>query len=143
MQSCILVLDVGLAGLGLLGTQWLNKITFLAPLLARLPPVLLGASGVEGGFQPNEVAGSLLGVLPALLIVTLELFRRRLNRRRLLALVVSLCATLFVLGIFTLTQSRSGYIGLTVSVSLRLVIRRGNTPLLAAGMRAKRFCFGF
>jgi putative inorganic carbon (hco3(-)) transporter len=67
-----LVLGVGLAALGLLGTQWLNKIAFLAPLLARLPPMLRGMPGAEGGFQPNEVAGSLLWVLPALLIVSLQ-----------------------------------------------------------------------
>jgi putative inorganic carbon (hco3(-)) transporter len=118
-----LALGIGMAGVGLLGTQWLGKVAFLSPLLARLPSVLRGLPGAESGFQPNEVAGSLVWVLPLLFVLTGYLFKHRLvGRRAWLALLISLGATLFVLGVFVLTQSRTGYIGLAAGVLLLIII---------------------
>jgi putative inorganic carbon (HCO3(-)) transporter len=118
-----LALGIGTAGVGLLGTQWLDKVAFLSPLLARLPSVLKGLPGAESGFQPNEVAGSLVWVLPLLFVLTGQQFKHRLaGERAWLALLISLGATLFVLGVFVLTQSRSGYIGLAAGMSLLILI---------------------
>ena len=118
-----LTLGIGMAGVGLLGTQWLDKVAFLSPLLARLPSVLKGLPGAESGFQPNEVAGSLVWVLPLLFVLTGQQFKHRLaGGRAWLALLISLGATLFVLGVFVLTQSRSGYIGLAAGMSLLILI---------------------
>ena len=85
-----LALGIGMAGVGLLGTQWLDKVAFLSPLLARLPSVLKGLPGAESGFQPNEVAGSLVWVLPLLFVLTGQQFKHRLaGGRAWLALLIS------------------------------------------------------
>lgn len=117
-----LSLGGGLAGIALLGTQWFTKIAFLAPVIERLPPPLIHLPGAEDGFQPNGVAGALLWVLPALLILTpwLWLRRRWLGERlpagwarAVLALLAGLTA--LVLVVFVLTQSRGGYLALALT----------------------------
>lgn len=65
---CLLVFlgtGAGIGILGLLGSNWTDqKLTFLNPILARLPQSFRGWQGVESGFNPNEVAGALIWVLP-------------------------------------------------------------------------------
>ena len=114
----VMALGVALAGVGLLGTQWLNKIAFLSPILNRLPPVLRGLPGAEEGFQPNQVAGTLLWILPLMLM---GLVQARRNRRPI-ATGIGAFALLFVLGVFVLTQSRSGYIGLAAGLAVMLIV---------------------
>jgi hypothetical protein len=151
--------------LGLLGTNWATtKIAFLSPIVARLPKLIAGLQGAESGFHPNEVAGALVWVLPAMLAVSVGLFFspqhfvktlpvsrkkppqmntdshrpvRKYPRssvfirgsktdaggiasrwRWVLTAVLCLLATLFVGAVFLLTQSRSGYIGLALTLPL-------------------------
>ena len=115
----VMALGVAIAGIGLLGTQWLYKIAFLSPILNRLPLVLRGLPGAEGGFQPNQVAGTLLWVLPIMLVGVIQ---ARRNWRHSVIPSLGGLALLFVLGVFFLTQSRSGYIGLAAGLALMLSI---------------------
>jgi len=110
------------AGLGLLGTNWSSKFSFLAAVAARLQPQRLGLSGAQGGFNPNEVAGALLWVLPVAMTLLAWLIVRRgplaqaFGQRRVYGLiVVSLAYVIFLLGVFVLAQSRSGLIALGVT----------------------------
>ncbi len=67
-------IGLGIAVLGSLGTRWASsKISFLEPILARLPMLIKGLQGAESGFHPNEVAGALGWVLPVMLAVSVAL----------------------------------------------------------------------
>ncbi len=110
---------VTLAGVGLLGINWTNKLPVLSQVTSHLPAVVRGLPGAEGGIQSNEVAGSLLWVIP----VQLALFwwswldilatpRRWLLRLGLL-LTSLLCG-----GTLLLTQSRSALIGFIAGLAL-------------------------
>jgi putative inorganic carbon (HCO3(-)) transporter len=116
-----LATGVGIAGLGLLGTNWFNKIAFLQPVVTRLPAAIRGLPGAESGFQPNEVAGALLWMLPMLLGLLVLIFTRKgQSERKLLTLRVAglglLLMTIFVGGVFTLTQSRTAFIALALAL---------------------------
>lgn len=111
-----------IAAVALLGTKWFTKVALLVPVIERLPPPLIRLPGAEDGFQPNGVAGALLWVLPALLVLTPWLvWRRRWAAGWLPARWVrpglSLLAvgTGLVLAVFVLTQSRGGYLALAAS----------------------------
>jgi len=68
-------IGLGIAVLGSLGTRWASsKISFLEPILARLPMLIKGLQGAESGFHPNEVAGALGWVLPVMMAVSVALF---------------------------------------------------------------------
>jgi O-antigen ligase len=114
-----LACGLGVAGLGLLGTRWFSKFDFLQPLVKRLPFLIQGLPGAADGFHPNEVAGALLWVLPLLLVMMLAAlahlkeFSGRIGRGRALATFLALLISAgFTGGVFLLTQSRSGLIGL-------------------------------
>lgn len=123
-------MGAGIAGIGLLGTAWFtNKITFLNPIISRLPGFEFGLPGVEAGFHPNEVAGSLLWVLPVLIVINVLLLHKRRTMmvtigkwRTLIVLVVTGGAMLLLALIFLLTQSRGGYIGFTLTMLLLTLI---------------------
>jgi putative inorganic carbon (hco3(-)) transporter len=116
-------IGLGVAGLGLVGINWLTtKISILNPITARLPTLITGLSGNNTGFHPNIVAGTLLWVLPVILTVSgVSLFKIgysppgwrswQLWAGRLLIWGT----TLFMAGILILTQSRAGYLGLGVA----------------------------
>ena len=107
----LLVLGLGVSLLGLLGTQWLQKIGPLASITAGLPRLISGLPGAAEGFQPNEVAGTLLWVIPLALALSVMLLRKQ-SRRKRLGIITSLAA-LWMLGVLALSQSRSGWFGLT------------------------------
>jgi len=124
-----LALGVLIAAVGLLGMQSGAKIAPLAPILNRLPLALRGLPGAEEGLNPNQVAGALLWIIPAMTMATVQ--NKRLwrpgpaaARRGYATAVVSLSALslLFVVGVFVLTQSRSGYIGLAAGLALMLML---------------------
>jgi len=116
--TLFLVLGSGVAGAGLLGTQWIAKWPLLASVTARLPFALTGLPGAEEGLHPNQVAGSLLWVAPVATIFAIASFARRDKwqaslgyRRARLMRVLLLVSVLLMTGTLILTQSRSGYIG--------------------------------
>jgi hypothetical protein len=122
-------LGTGIAGLSLFGTRWIAKIALLTPIVRSLPPILIGLPGIDDGLHPNEVAGALLWVMPALIIVSVWLLtrvktwwapHRQVKAFALIGLVIA--ATLLVAGTFVLTQSRGGYLAVALSgVVLALV----------------------
>jgi len=121
---------LGLAGLGLLGINWLTtKISILNPITARFPTLITGLSGNNTGFHPNIVAGTLLWIWPLLLVVSgFSLFRfswrpsgwkswQLWGGRSL----VWAC-TVLVTAVLILTQSRAGYIGLCAALFFMVLV---------------------
>jgi putative inorganic carbon (hco3(-)) transporter len=116
---------LGVAGLGLLGTRWFSKFEFLQPLIKRLPFLIQGLPGADAGFHPNEVAGALLWVLPFWLAILVWVFLHLKQSSGYIgrgwtvtASLALLLAAGFTGGVFILTQSRSGLIGLFGSLVL-------------------------
>lgn len=116
-----LAIGAGIAGLGLLSTQWLTKIGFLTPLISRLPRRLI-VPGAEEGLHPNEVAGALLWIIPPLVAFSMLILLRvkqlqaAFGRGRVIVAALLVAGvTVFVAGAFVLTQSRGGYIALALS----------------------------
>jgi putative inorganic carbon (HCO3(-)) transporter len=122
-----LLASSGLALISLLGLRQFQKIRFLQPLVQRLPQTLIILPGAEGGFHPNEVAGSLLWVLPLLLSIFLLLLLRFKHRKQislLVYLLVSLIVFVLLLFsgvVFVLAQSRTAYLALFLAVLLLFV----------------------
>ncbi len=136
-RSGVAFIGIGLAiaSLSLVSTQWLSKIQLLAPLTAHLPQIVL--PGRETGLQPNIVAGTLIWFIPLLATATIwslsnvrNAIRVRDHRAILLATVAGLGA-LFILGVFVLTQSRTGYLAFAVATAL--------IGLMALARRWRRF----
>jgi putative inorganic carbon (HCO3(-)) transporter len=135
-------IGLGIAVLGVFGTSWISsKISLLNPITAHLPRLITGLQGAESGFQPNEVAGALLWVLPLMITITVALFflphapkngEARAQRKNWwekmrswkLAGVIIFClaATFFVAVVFLLCQSRGGYIGLALTLPVLIMI---------------------
>jgi len=141
--TLFLGMGIGIAGLGFVGTNWFShKLQLLNPITSRIPLLLKGIEGAEAGFHPNEVAGALAWVLPLMLALSVSILSLRaddkvissLTRWRLLRSarndkwlrwtirLLLWGATLFVTGVFVLTQSRGGYIGLAFAVIAMLFI---------------------
>jgi putative inorganic carbon (hco3(-)) transporter len=120
-----LAIGLGISLLGLLGTSWITKISFLTPITSILTPRIVGLPGAEEGFHPNYVAGALLWAIPGyftlswMLVAKGKAVRIHLGRgkRTVLSLVV-MGATLWMLAVFLLTQSRGGYISLALTLPL-------------------------
>jgi putative inorganic carbon (HCO3(-)) transporter len=115
-------MGLGVAGLGLLGTRWIAKVSFLTPITSRLPARLTGLIGAEEGFHPNEVAGALLWVMPAFITLSVLLVAKTKDLwiafgRGRTTVVVSLMVviTIFITGVFVLTQSRGGHIAFALT----------------------------
>lgn len=118
----------------LLGTEWVSKLPLLTPLLGLLPTVLVGQfEGAESGFSPNQVAGTLLYILPLLLALIIGEWRQ--ERRRDVLTISCLAATLMGL-VIVATQSRAGIVGLGVSILILVLAphRWGRGVLLAGAI---------
>ena len=142
-------IGLGIAALGVIGTSWASsKITFLDPIIARLPRFIQGWQGAETGLHPNEVAGALIWVLPLMITISAALFflpryqhrpafgagknedaraqRKGWQKMRGWRLVgmtlLCLAATFFVAAVFLLSQSRGGYIGLALTLPVLILI---------------------
>lgn len=67
-----------IASVSLFGTRWPNKLPGLDALLNQLPQIFVGIfKGAEHGFHPNQVAGTLLYVLPFLTALVVHALYRR------------------------------------------------------------------
>ncbi|MDX1616320.1 MAG: O-antigen ligase family protein [Candidatus Promineifilaceae bacterium] len=120
----LLFCGLTVAVLALFGTRWSLSLP-LPPGLAELRAQLLRFAAAPAGFNPNQVAGTLLWVLPPYLALTgaalLALRMGTATRPRALLLSIG---SLLVLGVFLLTQSRSGFVGLAVACLLMLLLAR-------------------
>jgi len=108
-------IGIGIAGLGLLGTRWIAKVGALTPVISRLPSALVNLPGASEGLHPNEVAGALLWVMPVLASFLQLAWIRARGGRAVWVWFLALALTLFVTGVFALTQSRGGYIAFAVT----------------------------
>ncbi|CAG0935226.1 hypothetical protein TFLX_04058 [Thermoflexales bacterium] len=109
----LVVLGFGVSVLSLAGMQWLEKVEPLALITDSLPRFIHGLQGAAEGFHPNEVAGALLWIIPLALALAFTLLRKQ-SKLKWLGIIVSL-ATLLMLGVLVLSQSRSGWFGLTLA----------------------------
>jgi hypothetical protein len=68
------VTGMGVAVIGLAGTKWFtDKFTALNRVTGRLPVRLTGLPGAEAGIHPNELAGTLLWMVPVVVMAGLAL----------------------------------------------------------------------
>ena len=124
-----LAIGFGISVIGLLGTNWITKISFLNPILSRLGTRITGLPGVEEGFNQNTVAGVLLWMIPSYWTFTWLLLRMKRDLRILLGrgktlagTIILFAATLWLMLILVLTQSREGYIGLALTMPVLILI---------------------
>ncbi|HEY2325318.1 MAG TPA: O-antigen ligase family protein [Thermoanaerobaculia bacterium] len=96
-----------LAIVGLLGTNWIDKMPLLRGVTAHLPAVIRGVPGQTEGFQPNAIAGALVMFLPLQFALCIASSARR-----------PLHVAAFAISSFTflLTQSRGGHLSLFAGV---------------------------
>ncbi len=126
---------MGVAGIGLLGTQWFTtKVTALNSLTSQLPVRLSGIPGAEAGIHPNELAGALLWVIPVAVMAVVALVREpkwfasrsgkgKVRGNSLAGWLVLLSAAILVcVGVLVLSQSRGGYLAIGISAIVVLVV---------------------
>jgi O-antigen ligase len=114
LAGLFITAGTAIAVAALFGTAWGSKLPLLSPLLARLPSTLVGTfEGAEAGFSPNQIAGSLLFVLPfAMALVAAEF--RRCRRAYILLPLLGACGVMGL--VLFATQSRTGFFGFCVSI---------------------------
>ncbi len=135
--AAFLVCGLAVAILALLGVSWPDKVPIFTEITERLPR-LVHLDSAPAGFSPNQVAGTLLWVLPVNVALAgaglsgTSLFRSETRRRRWLVVIVGLCC-LAMLVTFLLTQSRSGLAGLIAALAIMVLAPRlrGLTLILA------------
>lgn len=127
---------MGIAVAALFGTSWPGKFPLIGPLLQRLPTPLVGRlDGAEAGFNPNQVAGTLLYVLPLFIALAVYGLLRR-PRAWMTWLPAGLTAAI-IGGVLLLSQSRGGLLGLAAGLGVMLLINwRWGRRLLLAGTLA-------
>lgn len=108
--AVFLLLGLVLAVLGLVSTDWSNKVASLSPLLARIPRLIEWLPGAEGGINANELGGTLILFLPVSLAVTQVRGLAGPGASWVLRLG-ALLFTLFLVAVLLLTQSRSAWLG--------------------------------
>lgn len=144
------VAGVALAVIALLGTDWVgNKFVVLRKVTRLLPSLVGDVSEADNGFNPNEIAGSLLWVLPLLLAMAGWLWasrtrtgsqegpRAQLWQRVGFSLAAALCMVVFLL-----TQSRSAFIGLSFGLVLLLWLGIPRIRLLLASLFVAALAIG-
>lgn len=120
-----LFIGCGIAGAGLLVTDWATKIPPLAALTGQWAPRILGIPGIEEGLNPNQLAGALTWTIPPLFCLTAVTWHQRgalladLGRPRFALLVALLLAGSAVSAFaLILTQSRGAYAGMAVFLAI-------------------------
>jgi putative inorganic carbon (HCO3(-)) transporter len=109
-----------LAGIALVGTRWGTKFAPLAAIARRLPQRLVRLPGAEDGFNPNQVGGALLWVVPPLLAIAGWAWTARIpgGWRRWGLRLGTLGALGVTGGTLLLSQSRSAQLGLAAALCL-------------------------
>jgi putative inorganic carbon (HCO3(-)) transporter len=126
-------LSAFIAGLALLGMNWLYKVPVLAGALEQMPSVLTGVfRGAESGFSPNQVAGSLLYFLPLTLALLIygRAYRSGQPGAKGRWFLLLCCVVMF--GVLLLTQSRAALLGLACGLGMMAALpsRWGRRALL-------------
>ncbi|HKP54383.1 MAG TPA: O-antigen ligase family protein [Chloroflexia bacterium] len=118
------LLGTVLAGVGLLGTDWVSKLPVLRQVGEQLPSFIRGLPGAEGGIHPNELGGALLWVAPMQLSLLWWSFTsgRKVSRAWWALRIGLLIATTVTTGTLLLTQSRSAYSGFAMALALLVIL---------------------
>jgi putative inorganic carbon (hco3(-)) transporter len=136
---------LALAGVSLVGSDWRNKYAFLARLTNQLPVGLRGLPGAEDGFDPNQVAGTLLWVAPLAVALVVYAWRQRawladnlgVRAARAWRILAGLSA-LATCAVLALTQSRAALASLALTLGLMAVVvlrgRLGKRAWLLLGL---------
>lgn len=123
-------------------TNWrlVHKINFLPDLSQMFPIRFRGLPGLEEGFNPNPVGGTLVLFIPLLLVLALYLSRRRAATCRatttpstgnlpangigITLLRASAIVSLFLLGaVLLFSQSRSAWAGFALALGFFVFLR--------------------
>jgi len=125
---------LGLALLAILGTQRIGKLPVLSSIISRLPLILRGLPGAEGGFQPNEVAGALVWFIPLYFAFGASVWRSWRQKEEGMGKVVVLwLAGVVTTMVLVFTQSRSAMVGFGLATLLLLAIA-GRAGRIIAGV---------
>jgi len=134
---CLLATSLAMVGISLVGTVWVqSKFSLLARIAVLFPVRLTGLAGAESGINPNQVAGSLLWVLPLSISLAAGKLQRAASQpsgRAWLQVAAAGALTLFLLGVFLLAQSRSAFLGLALTLFFMLGLampRKGRAVLV-------------
>ncbi|MDE3090991.1 MAG: O-antigen ligase family protein, partial [Chloroflexota bacterium] len=142
---------VGVALVGLLGTEWITSGKFVPDqVYARLPRLLTDIPGTVGGLiHPNEVGGTLAFGVPFLVVLLVARGAPRVASQRdfqsaaasrLTRLVGFLAGwgiaipLAFVSGVLVLTQSRSALFGVALAIAAFVAIRWRRTRWVFVGL---------
>jgi putative inorganic carbon (HCO3(-)) transporter len=128
----VVALGVGLLALGLLGTEWVLKISQLAASTAGLPGEIAWLPEGETSFNPNVIGGALLWVLP--LGMSLFLWAARRGERRWGWVMAEGVLILLNLGLLILTQARGAWLGFAASFLVLLVTAGGRPGWVVAAL---------
>ncbi|HRQ37739.1 MAG TPA: O-antigen ligase family protein [Chloroflexota bacterium] len=115
-------------GIALFTARWTSKFEQLDAILAFTPARLLEVTPGEGGISPNEVSGVLLWVLPLAVVLSFAILRyprtlwRQLGGWAIPASLFVWGATVVMLAVMVLTQSRAGLLGLAAGLGLMLLL---------------------
>ena len=128
--SAFVALGTVIAIVAIFGTNWMSKFPGLYFVLRGLPMPLVGVfDGAESGFSPNQLAGTLLYVIP---FAVMWLVAELTVRSRVRVWLPLACAITIMTFVFVAAQSRAGFIGLAASAGLLLLgPRRWGRWLLA------------
>ena len=98
------LLGSGMVLLGLIAINWLDKLPVLRPLIQNWPTGLVRLPGASEGVQPNQLAATLLLLLP----VAIGAWGQQQRPWVRWAMGT---AALFLLALLFITQSRGGWLG--------------------------------
>ena len=134
-SALYLAFGAAIAGVGILGTNWLYKLPLLESAVRRLPAVLRGLPGAEAGFHPNEVGGTLAWFVPPQMALLVSWLAARWDAaHRRLAVVLLLGSTGLTLFTLALTQSRGAWGGVAVALLAMVALAGRRSRVFAAGL---------
>lgn len=123
-----------LALIGIIGTNWgATKLLLLNALYTHLPISITGLAGAESGIHPYELAGSLLWIIPVILLTGLARFndpgwfakREKGDLRSRDSLIwggLFLLVFFIDLGLLLLTQSRGSYLAIAITTIILMIL---------------------
>ncbi|MGQ9600545.1 MAG: O-antigen ligase family protein [Anaerolineae bacterium] len=129
--AAFLLVGLGVAIFGALGSAWPSKVWVVGLLLDAVPQWAQGLPGVKAGINVNELGGALILILPVSLAMCLVSAKNawRSWAVRLAGLLSSLALGTLLL----LTQSRSAWIGLAVGLATMIGVRWRWARILLGG----------